>query len=135
DVGEGTRKLTNTRQLAFQHFFAQMIELEQHVIAVRATTAALENFHDHGARHNVAPGEIFGIGRIALHKTLAIFINEITAFSAAGLSDLYAGIGYTGRVELPHLDILHGVAGTQYHANTITRVDVSVGGGRVNPPC
>src|SRR5690606_30706927 len=43
--------------------------------------------------------------------------------------------GDTGRVELPHFDILHRHAGTQRHTDTVTGVDQSVGRGGVDATC
>src|SRR5690606_13763896 len=44
----------------------------------------------------------------------------------------YTSAGNTGRVELPHLDVLHRHAGTQGHAHAITGVDQGVGGGGID---
>src|SRR5690606_29708915 len=48
------------------------------------------------------------------------------------LGDQYTGAGDAGRVELPHLDVLHRNAGTQGHAHAVTGIDQGVGGGGVD---
>src|SRR5690606_1122268 len=70
--------------------------------------------------------------RITLHEALTVLVDQVTAFTAATFGDQYARTGNTGRVELPHLDILHRHASTQRHADTVAGIDQCVGGGSVD---
>src|SRR5690606_28032958 len=99
-----------------------------HVILIRATAVAGDHFLDHGAGDHVAAGQILGVGRIALHEALAMHVDQVTTLAAATFGHQYASTGNTGRVELPHLDVLHRHAGTQGHADTVTGIDQGVGG-------
>src|SRR5690606_1483299 len=59
----------------------------------------------------------------------AIFVDQITALASATLSDQYAGTGNAGGVELPHFDILQRKPGSGCHTDSVTSVDVGIGGG------
>src|SRR5690554_1124027 len=109
-----------------------MIQLEQHMVAIGATAAAFKDFQHDGARHHVATGEVFGIGRIAFHKTLAIFIDQVTAFTATALCHQHPSAGNASGVELPHFNILYRKASPQGHAHAVASVDMGVGGRGVN---
>src|SRR5690606_39437414 len=84
---------------------------------------------------DVTASQIFCVGRIALHEAFTVFINEVTTFTTTPLSDQDPGSGNTGGVELPHFNVLHREASTQYHADTISRVDMGVGGRGINTTC
>ncbi len=77
-------------------------------------------------------GQVLRVRRITLHEALAVGVDQVTAFAAATFGDQYTGAGDAGRVELPHLDVLHRHAGTQGHAHAVTGVDQRVGGGGVD---
>src|SRR5690606_21878124 len=66
-VSEGTRQLKNARQFLIQGLFAQVVKLEEYVIAFGTAAAPLKNFQDHGTGDHIATGQIFGVGCIALH--------------------------------------------------------------------
>ncbi len=132
NVSEGFRQLYDTRQTLTKHFFAQVIQLQEHVVALLATAAAFEDFHDHGTRHDVTARQVFGVGRIALHETLAILVDQVATFTTATFGDQRARTVNTGRVELPHFHVLHREAGAQRHADTVTGVDQGVSGRRVD---
>src|SRR3546814_333902 len=99
------------------------------MITLGAATTAIEDFHHHGARYHVTAGEILVVGRITLHQTLAIFIDEITAFATAAFGYQHTGTVDASGMELPHFDVLHLHAGTQTHADAIAGIDHGVGGG------
>src|SRR5690606_11542618 len=94
-----------------------------------------QNFLDHGTGHNVTTGEVLGVRRVALHETLAMLVDQVSTFTTAAFGDQYTCASNTGRVELPHFDILHRHASTQRHADTVTGVDQSVGRGGVDTTC
>ena len=132
-VGEGARELADARQTGFQYLFAEVIQLELDVRAPGTVTATAFADLDHdGASHHVATGQVLGVGRITLHEALAIFVEQIAAFTTATLGHQYPCPGDAGGVELPELHVLHADPGTQCHADAVTRVDVGVGGGLVD---
>src|SRR5690606_14126169 len=129
---EGLRQFADARQTAVQHFLAQVVELEQYVILVRANTVTGDNLFDHRAGNHVATSQVFGIGRVTLHEALAMGVDQVTTLTAAAFGNQYTSAGNTGRVELPHFDVLHRHAGTQGHAHAVTGVDQGVGGGGID---
>ena len=83
NMSKSLRQLTNARQAAVQHFFTQMSQFQINILAIWTCTATFANFSCHGTRDNVTSGQIFGIWRITLHEALAVFIQQITAFTTA----------------------------------------------------
>ncbi len=78
------RELADARQTGFQHLFAEVIQLELNVRAPGTVTAATFADLDHdGTGHHVATGQIAGVRRITLHEALAVFIEQVAAFTAA----------------------------------------------------
>ncbi|RMR08229.1 hypothetical protein ALP93_05454 [Pseudomonas syringae pv. helianthi] len=128
-------QLHDAWQTTVQHFFTQVIELEHHMVAIRTTAVAGNDFLDHGTRHNVTTGKVLGVRSITLHETLAVLVDQVAAFTTAALSDQYTCAGNAGRVELPHLDVLHRHACAQRHADTVTGIDQGIGGRRVDAAC
>jgi len=57
-----------------------------------------------------------------------MLVDQITAFTAATFGHQHASTSNTGRVELPHLDVLNRHAGTQGHAHAVTGIDQGIGG-------
>ncbi|MNH87390.1 hypothetical protein D3C73_398720 [compost metagenome] len=136
DVSEGTGQLQNARQAGLQHFFAQVIQFQFGMWAPWTVTAAAFTDLNHDRTcHNVTARQIFGIWRITFHETFAMFVQQVTTFTATTFGDQYASPGNTGWVELPHFHILHRYTGTQRHTDTVTGIDVGVGGGLVNTAC
>ena len=68
--------------------------------------APFADLDGHGARDDVARGEVLGVGRIALHEALALGIGEVAALAAHALGDQHAGAEDAGRVELDELHVL-----------------------------
>src|SRR5690606_4484215 len=132
DVRKGLRQFADARQAAVQYFLAQVIQLEQHMVLVRATAVAGDDFLDHRTSHDVATGEVLGVGRVALHEAFAVGVDQVATLTAAAFGHQHAGAGDTGRVELPHFDVLDRHTGTQGHTHAVTGVDQGVGGGRVD---
>ncbi|CAM5620243.1 hypothetical protein SSTU70S_02138 [Stutzerimonas stutzeri] len=128
DVGEGLRQFADTRQAAVQHFLAQVIQLQHYMIAIRATAVARQDFLDHRTCNDVTTGQILSVRRVSLHEALAMLVDQITAFTAATFGHQHASTSNTGRVELPHLDVLNRHAGTQGHAHAVTGIDQGIGG-------
>ena len=64
-----------------------------------------------------------------------MFVQQVAAFTTAAFCYQNAGTGDTGWVELPHFHILNRHACADCHADTVTGVDVGVGGGLVNTAC
>ncbi len=128
DVSEGLRQLADTRQTAVQHFFTQVIQLQHHMVAIRTTTVARQDFLDHRTCNDVTTSQVLRVRRVTLHEALAMLVDQVATFTAATLGYQYTGTSDTGRVELPHLDVLHRHAGAQRHADTVTGVDQGIGG-------
>ncbi|KPW45901.1 hypothetical protein ALO88_05615 [Pseudomonas syringae pv. antirrhini] len=134
-VGKRLGQLHDAWQAAVQHFFTQVIELEHYMVAIRTTAVTGNDFLDHGTRDHVTTGKVLGVRSITLHETLAVLVDQVTAFTTAAFGNQYTCAGNAGRVELPHLDVLNRDTGTQCHADTVTGIDQGVGGGRVDTPC
>lgn len=113
-----------------------MIEFQLGVRPPRAITAAAFTDFDHdGTRHHVTTRQIFRIRGITLHEALAVFVQQIAAFTAAAFCDQHARAGDTGGVELPHLHILHRHASADSHTDAVTGIDVGVSSGLINTAC
>ena len=52
-----------------------------------------------------------------------MLVDQVATFTAATLGYQYTGTSDTGRVELPHLDVLHRHTSAQRYADTVTGVD------------
>src|SRR5690606_25786504 len=83
----------------------------------------------HRAGHHVAASQILCIRGVTLHKALAIFIDEITTLSSTSLCHQNTGAGNTRWVELPHFNILNRNPGADRQADSVTGINVGVGGG------
>ena len=127
DIGELDRDLADRGQLFDDLVCAEVIELEQNVIAVRAAAAPFLDFLIHRARDEVARCEILERGRIALHEALAVLVKENSAFAAYTFGDQHAGAGHTGGMKLPELHVFEGQPSAGSHAHTITSVDEGIG--------
>ena len=136
NVRKGTGQFEDTRQTGFEYFFTQMVELQFRVRPPRAVAAATFTDFDHNrTRDHVTTGQVLRVRGIALHKALAMFIQQITAFTTAAFCHQHARARNAGRVELPHFHILHRNTGTQRHTHAVAGVDMSVSGGLVNTAC
>ena len=135
NVCERFRQFADTWQTAVQHFFTEVIELQHYVVAIRTATVARDDFLNHRASNNVTTSKVFGVRSITLHETLAMLVDQVATFTTATFGNQYTGAGNTGRVELPHFDVLYRHASTQRHANTVAGVDQCVGSGRVDTAC
>ncbi|BAK10574.1 conserved hypothetical protein conserved hypothetical protein [Pantoea ananatis AJ13355] len=136
NVSKGTGQLKDARQARFQHFRTQVIEFQLDVRAPwTVATTTFTDLHHHRTGHNVTTGKVFGVRRIALHETLTVFVQQITAFTTTAFGDQYTSTGDTGWVELPHFHILHRHARAQRHANTVAGIDVGVRRGLINTSC
>ena len=92
-----------------------MLQVQVDVVLVPADAPPLADLHRHGARDDVARGEILGGRRVALHEALAFGIGEVAALAARALGDQHAGAIDAGRVELHELHVLQRQAGAQHH--------------------
>src|SRR3546814_13263507 len=68
DVSEGLRQFANAWQTAVQHFLAQVVELEHHVVAIRTATVAGDDFFHHRTGNYVATGKVFGVRSIKIGR-------------------------------------------------------------------
>ena len=97
----------------------------------RADAAAFADLDGHGARDDVARGEVLGVRGIALHEALALGIGEIAALAAHALGDQHAGAVDAGRVELHELHVLQRQAGAQHHGVAVAGAGVRRGAGEI----
>ncbi|CAB3810431.1 hypothetical protein LMG28688_07252 [Paraburkholderia caffeinitolerans] len=132
-VRELQRDFADRRQTLHDRLCADVREVEQHVILVRANTAAFLDFLVHRTRDEVTRCEVLQRGRIALHEALAVGVAQNAAFAAHAFGNQHARAGHAGRVELPELHVLQRDARTGRHAQAITGVDERVGGCREDP--
>src|SRR5690606_10251485 len=93
-------------QTTVQHFFAQVIELEHDVIAIRTTAVTGNDFLDHRTRNNVTTCKVLGVRSITFHETLAVLVDQVSTFTTATFRDQYTCTSNASRVELPHFDVL-----------------------------
>ena len=127
--------LTNTRQAFLNHLLAQMIELQQNVIFILTTTTAFTNLGSNCTTHHITTGQVFCLGRITLHQTLAIAIDQITTLTTCAFGNQHTAPGNTGGMKLEKLHILQWHTGAQCHAQTITGIDHGVGRGFIKLAC
>ena len=66
------RDLADRRQPLHDHLRPEVIELEQHVVLVRAAAAPFLDLLVHRARDDVARREVLQVRRVALHEALAV---------------------------------------------------------------
>ena len=125
-VSKGSGQLKNARQFCIQHFFTEMIELELDMISMLTAAPPFQYFQHHRSGNDIAPGEILGVRRIALHKSLAIFVDQIAAFTPAALRNQSPGAINSGRVKLPHFHVLHGITRAHSHADSVAGIDQSI---------
>ena len=64
-----------------------------------------------------------------------MLVDQVSTFTTATFCNQYTGAGNTGRVELPHFDVLNRYACTQRHADTVTGIDQGVGSRGVDTAC
>ncbi len=114
---------------------AQLVELEIDVIATRSAATPLGNFDGDGARHHVAPGQVFGVRRVAFHETLAVPVQQIAALAAHALGDQAADTRDAGGMKLPEFHVLQRQAGAQHHAEAIAGVDHGIAAVPEHAPC
>src|SRR5690606_7906175 len=86
------------------------------------------DFLVHRTGHEVARCEILQVGRIALHETFAVLVEQDATFTTHTFGDEHTCAGHAGGVELPEFHVLQGNAGTGSHAQTVTGIDEGVGG-------
>ena len=99
-----------------------------------ADAAALADLDGHGARDDVARGEILGGGRVALHEALALGVDEIGALPARAFGDQAAGAVDAGRMELHEFHVLQRQAGAQHHGVAVAGAGMRRGAGEIGAP-
>ena len=128
DIGKVMPDLKHRGQSLHDGVYAQMVELEQHMVFIWTAAPPFLDFLVHGTRDEVARRQIFECGRVAFHETLAQAVEQNCALPAAALGEQHARTGNPRGVELPELHILQWNTGPCGQAKSVTRVDVRVGG-------
>src|SRR5690606_23253969 len=126
NVAELDGNFTDRGQTLHDGFGADVIQLEQDVIAVGATAASFLDFLVHRTRDEIAWSQILERRSVALHEALAILVEQDAAFAANAFGDQHAGTGNTRGVELPELHVFQRKTRTRRHAKTITGIDEGV---------
>ena len=83
-----------------------MVEMQENMVLVFADSAAFPDLHGHAARDNIARGEVLCRRRIALHETLALGVDQISAFAARAFGNEAAGTIDAGRMKLDEFHVL-----------------------------
>ena len=128
DAGEDRGVLGDAGQALVQDLRVEVVEVEVDVVLLRAHAAPLADLDGHGARDDVARGQVLGVRRVALHEALALAVGEITALAARAFGDQHAGAVDAGGVELHELHVLQRQPGAQHHG-------VAVAGAGVGATC
>src|SRR3569832_537664 len=126
DVQEGVHHVAYAGQTFVDHLFAEVVDLEQHVIAMRPTAAALAYLGRDRAAHHVATREVLRLGRVALHEAFAVLVDEITALATRAFGNEHALAGDAGRMELEELHVFERKTRAQHHAHAVAGVDARV---------
>ena len=110
-----------------KNLFTQMVKLQKDVVPVLAGAAAFQYFNDHTSGHNIAARQIFHIWCVTLHETFAVFVNQVTTFSATTLCYQCTSTSNPGGMELPHFHILDFISCAKCHACAIASVHQRIG--------
>src|SRR3569623_1227768 len=129
DVQEGVHHVAYAGQTVVDHLFAEVVDLELHVIAMRPTAAALAYLGRDRAAHHVATREVLRLGRVALQAAFAVLVDEITALATRAFGNELALAGDAGRMELEELHVFERKTRAQHHAHAVAGVDARVGVG------
>ena len=105
------------------------------MIGIRPATATFLDFRRHRAGYHITAGQIFSIGCIARHKTLAVLVHQITALAAHTLGNQYTCTVHTGGMELKEFHVFQRYAGTRCHAQAVAGIDKGIGAGGKDTPC
>ncbi len=108
-----------------------MVNFEQNVVSTRSATPPLLQFGIDRTRYHVARGKVLRLGRVALHESFALAVDEITAFTANPFRYQHANAGEPSWVKLHKLHVLQGDSGTQRHRHAVAGVDVGIRGSAV----
>ena len=133
DACKDARAFGDAGQALVQDLRVEMVEVKIDVILLLADAAPVADFHGHGARHDIARGQILGRRCIALHEALAFRIGEITAFTARAFGDQATCAVDAGGVELHELHVLQRQARAKRHGVAIAGAGVRRGGRKIGP--
>ncbi|CAI8371170.1 MAG: Uncharacterised protein [Gammaproteobacteria bacterium] len=82
------------------------------MILILPTASTLEDLCHHCTGNNVSTGEVFCVWCVTLHKSLAVFVDQVATLPSTALGHQRPRPMNSRRMELPHLHILHGVTGS-----------------------
>src|SRR6266550_2475372 len=129
DADELATELAHEGQLAVDHLFAEVADIEVHVLAVWAVESATGfEFGDHRAGDDVARPELHLVWHVALEEALAFVVEQIASLSPHGLRDQDAREGQASGMELDHLHVLEADAGAVGERHPVAGTDVAVRG-------
>ena len=111
DIGKVMPDLKHRGQSLHDGVYAQMVELEQHMVFIWTAAPPFLDFLVHGTGDEVARRQIFERGRVAFHEALTQAVEQNCALPAAALGEQHARTGNPRGVELPELHVLQRNSG------------------------
>ena len=83
NTSEDHSGLRDSREPLGQLFWGKVVELKVHVVLLGPAAAALTDLDGHGARDDVAGGQVLGHGGVPFHEPLAFGVDQVTALASA----------------------------------------------------
>ncbi len=127
DAFEVDGDVADARQALQDLLGAQVPQVEVHVV-LAADAAALVDLGGDGPRGDVARRQLHRLGRVPGHEALALAVDQVAAFTAAGLGHEDVGGEQPRGVELDELHVLHRHAGVVGDGRAAAGADDGVGG-------
>src|SRR6058998_133443 len=121
------RELADHRELLVDRRGAEVTEVQAEVLPVRTVErAARLHLLDHRAGEDVPRPELHLAREVALHVPLAVLVDQVAALPASRLGDQDPRPRQARRMELHHLHILEGHAGTVGEGHAVAGLDEAV---------
>jgi len=133
NAGEDLCGLRNSGKSSIELLNWKMVELEVHMIFVKADTTTSSDFHGRSAGDNVSGSKILCGRRVSFHVSLTLGVDKDTTFTSATFGDQATSSVDTSRVELDELKIGVVKTGSGDHGHTISGAGVG-GGARLPGP-
>src|SRR3989442_594363 len=120
-------ELADHRELLVDRRGAEVTQVQAEVLPVRTVErAARLHLLDHRAGEDVPRPELHLAREVALHVPLAVLVDQVAALPASRLGDQDARPRQARRMELHHLHILEGHAGTVGEGHAVAGLDEAV---------
>mmetsp|Transcript_58525 Transcript_58525/g.125865 ORF Transcript_58525/g.125865 Transcript_58525/m.125865 type:complete len:404 (-) Transcript_58525:43-1254(-) len=119
------RRLTDSRQSLTQRLRRQVVQVQVHVVLVRAHTTALPDLHCHCSRHNVARCQILRGWRVRCHEWITVRVLQNPSFTSAPFRHQATSRENSRRVELNELQVLQRQPLPRHCTATVSGTGVS----------